>query len=363
MSASDVLDRIRTATRYDEALEILRTEGLTPASPEEDDADTAMRLSHLKLAASRCRTVDQLVNELARFNPKSQRASAFDLIGRADPRNSATAHRAPRDEEKSRVGKADASRYSAFGHFLGEPTDKQCDPDDVREIHLMLRKRTKNNVILCAPAGSGKTTLVETIAASDGEDSYFCLDLPRLIAGTKYRGELETKFMTIIHAARAERFVIFIDEIHSLVSMGNAEGSVGVLDLLKPHLTSPDFRVIGATTPRELPRLTSDPAFRRRFNFVQLSPLSREQLSRLAERFGTTSGSSDLSHLPIPRILDRLDADLPSEGYPEKLVDFLEYLEALRLSPQLRFEDYPTWSAVFDRFIAHRFPHSSPLGE
>ncbi|HEY4499215.1 MAG TPA: AAA family ATPase [Candidatus Paceibacterota bacterium] len=154
---------------------------------------------------------------------------------------------------------------------------------EITRIIQILSRRTKNNPILIGEAGVGKTAIVEGLAqrmaSGDIPDSLkekelVSLDLGLLIAGTKYRGEFEERLKNIMkEVEKAEgKFVLFIDEIHTIVGAGAAEGSMDASNMLKPALARGELRAIGATTLKEYQKhIEKDPALTRRFQPVYVS--------------------------------------------------------------------------------------------
>jgi len=152
--------------------------------------------------------------------------------------------------------------------------------NEISRIIQILSRRTKNNPILIGEAGVGKTAIVEGLAIrmSTGnvpeslrEKELVSLDIGLLIAGTKYRGEFEERLKNILkEIERADgKIVLFIDEIHSIVGAGAAEGSLDASNMLKPALARGELRAIGATTLKEYQKyIEKDPALTRRFQPV-----------------------------------------------------------------------------------------------
>ena len=167
-------------------------------------------------------------------------------------------------------------------------SENKLDPvigrdDEISRIIQILSRRTKNNPILIGESGVGKTAIVEGLAlrmaSGDVPESLkdkelVSLDLGLLIAGTKYRGEFEERLKNIIREIeRSEgRVVLFIDEIHTIVGAGAAEGSMDASNMLKPPLSRGELRAIGATTVKEYQRhIEKDPALTRRFQPVYVN--------------------------------------------------------------------------------------------
>jgi len=159
----------------------------------------------------------------------------------------------------------ESSLLSEFSRDLTQAAmDTQLDPLVGRESELerviqILCRRTKNNPVLIGEAGVGKTAIVEGLAQriADGEVPSFladkrilALDLSLIVAGTKYRGQFEERLKTIMkELMESQNAIIFIDELHTLVGAGSAEGSLDAANILKPALSRGEIQCIGATTP------------------------------------------------------------------------------------------------------------------
>jgi ATP-dependent Clp protease ATP-binding subunit ClpB len=159
--------------------------------------------------------------------------------------------------------------------------------NEIGRIIQILSRRTKNNPILIGEAGVGKTAIVEGLALrmaqgdvpeSLKDKEIVSLDLGMLVAGTKYRGEFEERLKNIIKEIEKSegKIIVFIDEIHTIVGAGSAEGSLDASNMLKPALSRGEFRTIGATTTREYQKIEKDPALTRRFQSVYVNEPSIE---------------------------------------------------------------------------------------
>ena len=173
--------------------------------------------------------------------------------------------------------------------------------DEVSRIIQILSRRTKNNPILIGEAGVGKTAIAEGLALrmasgnvpeSLRDKELVSLDIGLLIAGTKYRGEFEERLKNIIKEIEKSegKVILFIDEIHTIVGAGAAEGSMDASNMLKPPLARGELRAIGATTLREYQKhIEKDPALTRRFQPVYVQEPSIEDamtiLRGLKERY------------------------------------------------------------------------------
>ena len=173
--------------------------------------------------------------------------------------------------------------------------------DEVSRIIQIISRRTKNNPILIGEAGVGKTAIAEGLALrmangnvpeSLRDKELVSLDIGLLIAGTKYRGEFEERLKNIIKEIEKSegKIILFIDEIHTIVGAGAAEGSMDASNMLKPSLARGELRAIGATTLREYQKhIEKDPALTRRFQPVYVQEPSIEDamtiLRGLKERY------------------------------------------------------------------------------
>jgi ATP-dependent Clp protease ATP-binding subunit ClpA len=176
------------------------------------------------------------------------------------------------------------------GEFLNiTGRDKEID----RLIHILARK-TKNNPILVGEAGVGKTAvvqgLVERILSGDVPPSFLgmtviSLDVPSIIAGSRVRGDVEERIIALVREAIESRDkIIFIDEIHMIVGAGSQGGRdpMDIGNILKPYLTDPNLRIIGATTTSEYHKyFDDDPALLRRFQPVNIEEIDKDSATEI----------------------------------------------------------------------------------
>lgn len=179
----------------------------------------------------------------------------------------------------------------AFGRDLSQlARDGKLDPvvgraDEIQRVIQILARRTKNNPVLLGEAGVGKTAIVEGLAqmiiSGDvpeilADKRIVVLDLALMVAGTKYRGQFEERIKAVMdEIRRTENVMIFIDELHTLVGAGGAEGAIDASNILKPSLSRGEIQCIGATTLDEYRKyIEKDAALARRFQTVVVEPPS-----------------------------------------------------------------------------------------
>ncbi len=182
----------------------------------------------------------------------------------------------------------------AFGHDLTEmAAGKKLDPvigrkDEIERVIQILCRRTKNNPVLIGEAGVGKTAIVEGLAQAIvdrtvpdilADKKVFALDLPLMVAGTKYRGQFEERIKAVIDEIRnSGKVIIFIDELHTLVGAGGAEGALDAANIIKPALSRGELQCVGATTMDEYRKhIEKDTALERRFQSVIVNPPSVDE--------------------------------------------------------------------------------------
>ena len=165
--------------------------------------------------------------------------------------------------------------------------------EEIKRLIYVLSRRTKNNPVLIGETGVGKTAIVEGLAIEIAKGSVpsvlrdkrvLALDLKSILAGTKYRGEFESRLKRVTdEIIKAHRSIIlFVDELHIIARAGNAEGTtIGAADILKPALARGELQMVGATTPREyIEHIRDDETLERRFYPIMVDEPSVDRLLR-----------------------------------------------------------------------------------
>ncbi len=265
------------------------------------------------------------------------------ILAAADPKGQAETVNTPFLDEYARDLTKEA-RESKLDPVIGRT-------EEIRRVIQILSRRNKNNPVLIGEPGVGKTAIVEGLAQSVIEGRVppnlrnmrvLSIDLSNVVAGTKYRGEFEERLRQIIEELRSARVVAFIDELHTLVGAGGAEGTLDAANILKPPLSRGEVQVIGATTTGEYHRyIEKDAALERRFQpVIVLEPSPEETLEimhGLRERYEAHHG------VVIPEQILEIsvrygERSLPGRNFPDKAIDLIDEAAArTRLNKSLGF--------------------------
>lgn len=216
------------------------------------------------------------------------RDEVIKLLGSTTPGQSMEQKGAP-GVSKSPASKTKTPALDSFGRDLTQLARvSKLDPvigreDEIQRVMQILARRTKNNPVLLGEAGVGKTAIVEGLAQliinGDVPDRLIgkrvvTLDLALMVAGTKYRGQFEERIKAVMdEIRRTENIILFIDELHTLVGAGGAEGAVDASNILKPALSRGELQCVGATTMDEYRKyIEKDAALERRFQIIMVEP-------------------------------------------------------------------------------------------
>ena len=265
-------------------------------------------------------------------------------------------------EEPGRVeglnGKAQKTpTINAFGRDLTAlAREGKLDPvigreKELRRVLQILSRRTKNNAVLIGEAGVGKTAVAEGLAQAihRGEvpekmqqKRVIALDMARLVAGTQYRGQFEERLKKVIdETKRAGNIILFLDEIHTLVGAGGAEGAMDAANILKPALARGELQCVGATTLKEYHKsIEKDAALERRFQSVQVDEPSVADaiqiLKGIAKKY-EEHHSVKFTAAALKSAVELTARYLPSRQLPDKAIDAMDETGArLRMSASAR---------------------------
>ena len=215
----------------------------------------------------------------------------------------------------------------------GQPHPYIKRKDYIEQIIYILKKKQKNNPLLIGNAGVGKTAIVEGLASFLKDDAIYELELGSIVAGTKYRGELEEKLIKAMDFIKDENAILFIDEIHNIVGAGSNDGSLDIANILKPYLSSSKIKTIGATTLEEYYRyINKDKALTRRFQNIFIDePTKAETLKILRkikkyyEEYHNVKYSDEL----LQEIIRKSDIYIPNRVFPDKAIDVMDEVGAI----------------------------------
>jgi ATP-dependent Clp protease ATP-binding subunit ClpC len=268
----------------------------------------------------------------------------------------------------------EASLLAEFSRDLTQAAmEGQLDPLVGRERELeravqILCRRTKNNPVLIGEPGVGKTAIVEGLAQriADGDVPPFLadkrilsLDLSLIVAGTKYRGQFEERLKTIMkELMESQNAIIFIDELHTLVGAGSAEGSLDAANILKPALSRGEIQCIGATTPGEYRKsVEKDRSLERRFQAVKVAAPGEEDAIKVLqgvrdryEKFHAVSYTEEAIQYAV-YLSNRY---IPDRFLPDKAIDLLDEAGARVKLRQAMLPDEVSEVQKRVKFITHR---------
>ena len=263
---------------------------------------------------------------------------------------------------RERDKKSSTPALDEFGRDLTQlAQESSLDPvigrmDEIERVLQILSRRTKNNPALIGESGVGKTAIVEGLAqrivSMDVPDNLLnrrviALDLGSLVAGTKYRGQFEERLKVVMkEIAQAGNIILFIDELHTLVGAGAAEGSIDAANMLKPALSRGEIQCIGATTLDEYRKhIEKDGALKRRFQPIYVLPPSVEETIRiiqgLRDRYEEHHGV-EISDEAVTEAVKLADRYVTDRFLPDKAIDLIDEtgsrakLQSYALPPELK---------------------------
>ena len=211
----------------------------------------------------------------------------------------------------------------------------------IEKIKYILSKKQKNNPLLIGNAGVGKTAIVEGLSEILKDVSIYQLDLGSIVAGTKYRGELEEKLTKAMEYIKRKKAILFIDEIHNIVGAGSNDGSLDIANILKPYLSRSDIKLIGATTLDEYYRhIDKDKALSRRFQNVFIDePTEKETYVILKEIKASYEEYHNVKYSDqiLQEIIEKSKLYLVRKSFPDKAIDVMDEIGTRKKSSNKSF--------------------------
>jgi len=232
----------------------------------------------------------------------------------------------------------------AFGRDLTEIARKgEMDPvigrqNEIERVIQILCRRTKNNPVLLGEAGVGKTAIVEGLAQEIAKGNVpellrdkrvITLDLALMVAGTKYRGQFEERIKAVMdEIRRAKNVILFIDELHTIVGAGSAEGTMDASNIIKPALSRGELQCIGATTLTEYRKyIEKDAALERRFQTVKVEPPSLDEAIQILRGLRTKYEDHhkiELTDRALEAAVKLSDRYITGRFLPDKAIDVMD---------------------------------------
>ncbi|MEZ6141430.1 MAG: ATP-dependent Clp protease ATP-binding subunit [Zavarzinella sp.] len=273
------------------------------------------------------------------------REEVLNLLGHSMPESSEpTGGEGGGTRERSSRNKSKTPALDSFGRDLTELARQgKLDPvigraNEIERVIQILSRRQKNNPVLLGEAGVGKTAIVEGLAqlVIDGDvpellrdKRLVILDLAMMVAGTKYRGQFEERIKAVMNEVRrAKNTILFIDELHTLVGAGGAEGAIDASNVLKPALARGEIQCIGATTLDEYRKyIEKDKALARRFQDIIVNPPSKveavEILKGLRDRY-ESHHRVRITDEALEHAVELSDRYITGHCLPDKAIDVID---------------------------------------
>ena len=278
---------------------------------------------------------------------------------------------AKNQEQKAKTSKTDTPALDKYGRDLtAQARNGELDPvvgrqAEIERVVQILSRRKKNNPILIGEPGVGKSAIVEGLALriESGEAATLAgkrivsLDIASMVAGTTYRGQFEERIKSVINELHKHpEIILFVDEIHTIMGAGNAQGSLDAANILKPALARGEVQCIGATTITEYRKsIEKDGALERRFQKVMVQPTSAEEtyavLTRISEVYGAfhhVQYTEEALHACV-KLTDRYITD---RFFPDKAIDAMDEAGAWKGSQVKKQEGDETMVKVTEADVA-----------
>lgn len=275
--------------------------------------------------------------------------------------------------KENKKSKTDTPALDKYGKDLtAQARNGELDPVVGRQVEIerviqILSRRKKNNPILIGEPGVGKSAIVEGLALriESGEASTLqgrrivSLDIASMVAGTTYRGQFEERIKTVINELHKHpEIILFVDEIHTIMGAGNAQGSLDAANILKPALARGEVQCVGATTISEYRKtIEKDGALERRFQKVQVQPTSAEEtytvLTRLSEVYGTFH-KVQYTEEALRACVKLTDRYITDRFFPDKAIDAMDEAGAYKRQTTTEADSTPLITESDIAFVVSR---------
>ena len=273
------------------------------------------------------------------------------------------------DKPADKKGETKTPALKAFGRDLTEIARKgEMDPvigrkNEIERVIQILCRRTKNNPVLLGEAGVGKTAIVEGLAQEIArgnvpeilrEKRVITLDLALMVAGTKYRGQFEERIKAVMdEIRRAKNIILFIDELHTIVGAGSAEGTMDASNIIKPALSRGEMQCIGATTLNEYRKyIEKDAALERRFQTVKVEAPTIEEAIQILKGLRSKyedHHKAEFTDKAVDSAVRLSDRYITNRFLPDKAIDVMDEAGArARINAMTRPPDVKTIEAEIE---------------
>ena len=277
------------------------------------------------------------------------------------------------NKKETKKSKTDTPALDKYGKDLtAQARNSELDPVVGRQVEIerviqILSRRKKNNPILIGEPGVGKSAIVEGLALriESGEAPTLqgrrivSLDIASMVAGTTYRGQFEERMKTVINELHKHpEIILFVDEIHTIMGAGNAQGSLDAANILKPALARGEVQCVGATTINEYRKtIEKDGALERRFQKVQVQPTSPEEtyaaLTRLSEVYGTFH-KVQYTEEALQACVKLTDRYISDRFFPDKAIDAMDEAGAYKRQTTTETDSTPLITEGDIAFVVSR---------
>src|SRR5512136_2971421 len=270
-----------------------------------------------------------------------------EILKELDPNFNSQEEQTPAEageKPADKKGEVKTPALKAFGRDLTEIARKgEMDPvigrkSEIERVIQILCRRTKNNPVLLGEAGVGKTAIVEGLAQEIAagnvpellrDKRVITLDLALMVAGTKYRGQFEERIKAVMdEIRRSKNILLFIDELHTIVGAGSAEGTMDASNIIKPALSRGEMQCIGATTLNEYRKyIEKDAALERRFQSVKVEPPSVEEAVQILKGLRPKYEDHHKAEITDPAIEAAVkfsDRYITDRYLPDKAIDLMD---------------------------------------